>query len=437
MELREIGIDDVYPDEKNPRKDFGDIAALAESCMLNALNPGEPVNPIVVVEDGGIYRIVDGERRYKAMCKNKLARCHAVVCDDMDEANAMVAMVATDDKRPLTDVERSRGVQQMLLLGVDPERVERAGRMPKGAAAKLRRARAAVDDAGDDMTLDRMLAIAEFEELGDGAAVEKLTSCREEEWRDVAKAERQRMQRDERRAAQLAVEIVENARVEAPDALALERALHDWLCENVDYTNGEMTVPDVPRFCGALGALLDGEANCQGYSDAFYLLAGLAGFEVRHQNGTDASGAAHTWNVIRLNGKWYIVDVTHDDVESSNTWHYKAFNAGLDLIDHTWPEEGSIAEIEAATDPSLNEYLANGRAFDSLSALAEAAILARQNGGARIYRVMLQGQTADWEALSDQILEAANARGISCSWQIYASAQAGNTYYSVEWTEWE
>lgn len=242
---------------------------------------------------------------------------------------------------------------------------------------------------------------------------------------------------DERRAAQLAVEIVENARAEAPDALALERALHDWLCENVDYTNGEMTVPDVPRFCGALGALLDGEANCQGYSDAFYLLAGLAGFEVRHQNGTDASGAAHTWNVIRLNGKWYIVDVTHDDVESSNTWHYKAFNAGLDLIDHTWPEEGSIAEIEAATDPSLDEYLANGRAFDSLSALAEAAILARQNGGTRIYRAMLQGQTADWEALSDQILEAANARGISCSWQIYASAQAGNTYYSVEWTEWE
>lgn len=190
MELREIGIDDVYPDEKNPRKDFGDIAALAESCMLNALNPGEPVNPIVVVEDGGIYRIVDGERRYKAMCKNKLARCHAVVCDDMDEANAMVAMVATDDKRPLTDVERSRGVQQMLLLGVDPERVERAGRMPKGAAAKLRRARAAVDDAGDDMTIDRMLAIAEFEELGEGAAVEKLTSCREGEWRDVAKADR-------------------------------------------------------------------------------------------------------------------------------------------------------------------------------------------------------------------------------------------------------
>ena len=230
MELREIGIDDVYPDEKNPRKDFGDIAALAESCMLNALNPGEPVNPIVVVEDGGIYRIVDGERRYKAMCKNKLARCHAVVCDDMDEANAMVAMVATDDKRPLTDVERSRGVQQMLLLGVDPERVERAGRMPKGAAAKLRRARAAVDDAGDDMTLDRMLAIAEFEELGDGAAVEKLTSCREEEWRDVATAERQRMQRDERRAA--LVRACEDAGVAISEKRLYSQDGWSW-CEDV------------------------------------------------------------------------------------------------------------------------------------------------------------------------------------------------------------
>lgn len=230
MELREIGIDDVYPDEKNPRKDFGDIAALAESCMLNALNPGEPVNPIVVVEDGGIYRIVDGERRYKAMCKNKLARCHAVVCDDMDEANAMVAMVATDDKRPLTDVERSRGVQQMLLLGVDPERVERAGRMPKGAAAKLRRARAAVDDAGDDMTLDRMLAIAEFEELGDGAAVEKLTSCREGEWRDVAKAERQRMQRDERRAA--LVRACEDAGVAISEKRLYSQDGWSW-CEDV------------------------------------------------------------------------------------------------------------------------------------------------------------------------------------------------------------
>lgn len=186
MELRELHVNDVYPDENNPRKDFGNIDALAESCMLNAINPGEPVNPIVVVQDGGIYRIVDGERRYKAIRQNKLTHCHAVVCDGIDEANAMVAMVATDDKQQLSEIERSRGVQQMMLLGVDPECVEKAGRIPKGSFAKLRRARAAVDDAGDDMTLDRMLAIAEFEDAGDDEAVRLLTNCNEREWRSEA-----------------------------------------------------------------------------------------------------------------------------------------------------------------------------------------------------------------------------------------------------------
>lgn len=212
MELKEIPISDVYPDEKNPRKDFGDISTLADSCMLNAINPGEPVNPIVVVADGGIYRIVDGERRYKAMCKNKLERCHAVVCDDMDEANVMIAMVATDDKQQLSDIERSRGVQQAMLLGVDPVKVERMGRMAKGGAEKLRRARAAVDDAGDDMTLDRLLAIAEFAEAGDNEAVGKLTDCKEGEWQYLAN----KLRDDRNREAEVDV-VVEACRASGVD----------------------------------------------------------------------------------------------------------------------------------------------------------------------------------------------------------------------------
>ena len=216
MQLVQIPVGDVYPDENNPRKDFGDLDALAASLALNETNPGEPVNPIVVVRDGGIYRIVDGERRWRAMRKAGTARCHAVACEGMDEANAMVAMLATDDKLELTEIERSRGVQQMLLLGVDPERVERAGRMARGSASKVRRARKAVDDAGDDMTLDRMIAIAEYDEKGDADAVARLASCREDEWQAVAKEIGTERKRAERAAAIRAslvgqgVEIVES-----------------------------------------------------------------------------------------------------------------------------------------------------------------------------------------------------------------------------------
>lgn len=184
MELRKVSVEDIYPDEKNPRKDFGDVKALAASFELNSLNPGEPVNPPVVVQDGGIYRIIDGERRYRGMIDNKLTSCHVIVCEDMTEANSMIAMLATDDKQQLTDLERSRGVQQMLLLGVEPARVEKTARLKKGQSVKVATVMAMINDAAEDMTLDRLYAIAEFTD--DPEAVEKLTDCKAADWPRIA-----------------------------------------------------------------------------------------------------------------------------------------------------------------------------------------------------------------------------------------------------------
>lgn len=174
MELRTIPLSDIEPDKKNPRKDFGDLRALADSFNLNEMNPGEPINPPVVVKDGSIYRIVDGERRYRAMKMNNLAECRAVVCEGMDEANAMMAMLTTDDKLTLSDVEKSRGVQQMLLLGVDPAKVEKVGKMKKGSHKSVIRAAYAAGEAAKTMTLDQLLVIDEFECDGDREAVARL-----------------------------------------------------------------------------------------------------------------------------------------------------------------------------------------------------------------------------------------------------------------------
>ena len=174
MRLEVIPLSSVEPDKKNPRKDFGDINALADTFKLNADNPGEPVNAIVVVRDGSIYRIVDGERRYRAMRSIGKETCHAVVCEGMDEANAMIAMLATDDKLTLTDVERSRGVQQMLLLGVDPAKVEKVGKMRKGSHKSVIRAIYSAGDNAQSMTLDQLIVIDEFESDGDDDAVARL-----------------------------------------------------------------------------------------------------------------------------------------------------------------------------------------------------------------------------------------------------------------------
>ena len=182
MQLEVVNIEDVYPDENNPRQKFDGIDELAESFELNKERPGEPFTPPILVRDGGIYRIVDGERRYKALKKRRKTSFTANVCDDMDEANTLMAMLATDNKQPLSELEKSRGVQQMLLLGVDPVQVDKT---TKGAHAKrIKRAMYKIGDAAEDMTLDRMLAIDEFAD--DPDIVEKLTNCTDKAWEGIA-----------------------------------------------------------------------------------------------------------------------------------------------------------------------------------------------------------------------------------------------------------
>lgn len=157
-----VALRDIVPSETNPRGDFGDISALAETIRATG---GEPVNPPVLVRDGNICRIVDGERRYRALCEiygaDSEREVDAIVYDTLDEANELVAMLATDDKKPLTEAELSRGVQQMLILGVDTERAARASRAPRGKVTAMRMMAGRAPE-GVQVTLDQALAASEL-----------------------------------------------------------------------------------------------------------------------------------------------------------------------------------------------------------------------------------------------------------------------------------
>lgn len=72
----------------------------------------------------------------------------------------------------------------------------------------------------------------------------------------------------------------------------------------------------------AFGPLLNGKANCRGYSDAFYLCASLDGFTVSYLSGCSNLQAhrhfgkgdgRHMWNLIRIRDQWVVVDATWDD----------------------------------------------------------------------------------------------------------------------------
>lgn len=194
FEKKSVRLGDIRPSGQNPREDFGDIGALARSIEATG---GEPLNPPVVVADGNVFRIVDGERRYRALSSlyGDDREVSALVADTMDEANELVAMLATDDKRQLTEAERARGVQQMLVLGVDEQRIERASRATAGQIRAARRLRGRID-AGVQVTLEQLEAASAFDDERDIEAV----LAAGDGWAGKADQIRRRIERDEAKA---------------------------------------------------------------------------------------------------------------------------------------------------------------------------------------------------------------------------------------------
>lgn len=194
FEKRAVRLGDIRPSEQNPREDFGDIGALARSIEATG---GEPLNPPVVVADGNVYRIVDGERRYRALSSiyGEDREVSALVAESMDEANELVAMLATDDKRQLTEAERARGVQQMLVLGIDEQRIERASRATAGQIRAARKLRGRID-AGVQVTLEQLEAASAFDDEKDIEAV----LAAGDGWAGKADQIRRRVEREEAKA---------------------------------------------------------------------------------------------------------------------------------------------------------------------------------------------------------------------------------------------
>ena len=110
-------------------------------------------------------------------------------------------------------------------------------------------------------------------------------------------------------------------------------SIHDMLCRHITYRVDDTT--DSDDCC--IGAILDGEANCDGYSDAYLLLCGLKGIPVRLADGnarrvsSPSEDPAHMWDLVLLNGLWRGVDVTWDDNENGGI-SYENYNMGWDRL---------------------------------------------------------------------------------------------------------
>lgn len=89
------------------------------------------------------------------------------------------------------------------------------------------------------------------------------------------------------------------------------KLFHDYIINRTVYTaSGYISIAETD------GPVLYGKALCEGYSRAFEYLCQSVGIECVCISGTARSSlgsGGHMWNMVKLDDKWYHVDVTWDD----------------------------------------------------------------------------------------------------------------------------
>ena len=124
---------EIEPDKDQPRKDFDEaaLAELADSIARHGL-----LQPIAVrAAAGGAYKIIAGERRWRAARMAGLSEV-PVVIKDVSDAEAMeLALVENLQREDLDPVEEAMGYRQLM---------DKCGLTQEQAAGKIGKSRSAV-----------------------------------------------------------------------------------------------------------------------------------------------------------------------------------------------------------------------------------------------------------------------------------------------------
>lgn len=91
--------------------------------------------------------------------------------------------------------------------------------------------------------------------------------------------------------------------------------VHDYLIDSVDYLEeGSLDIHT------AYGALVDKQAVCDGYAHALQLLLSKMDVECFYIEGSTTispPNIGHAWNMVNVDGAYYLVDATWDDVDKT------------------------------------------------------------------------------------------------------------------------
>lgn len=171
-----VRIDDIEPNRDQPRKEFNSaaLAELAESIAQHGVLQPLLLRPMV----SGGYRIVAGERRWRASRMAGLQEVPAVVREMTDGEEMLFALIENLQREDLNPLEEAKGYQQL---------IDVQGMTQEEAAAAVGKSRPAVANALRLLNLpEDIQAMVEKGEISAGHARTLLSFKSEEEMRLAA-----------------------------------------------------------------------------------------------------------------------------------------------------------------------------------------------------------------------------------------------------------
>ena len=174
----------------------------------------------------------------------------------------------------------------------------------------------------------------------------------------------------EREGVRLRLEAAADACIASIPADASEygkiKAVYDYLIDTVDYERG------VPNNQNIQSALLDRKSVCAGYSKAFQYILHRMGMFCTYVTGKTDTGDDHAWNIVRIGGEYYNVDVTWGDPvfagaqehEAVMVTSYNYLCCSDAALQSTHTAEADFA-LPACTDDSYDYYRLNGMYYDT------------------------------------------------------------------------
>lgn len=133
--VRDIDIDDIDPNADQPRREF-DQDALKQ--LSESIREAGVLSPILVVENGMRYRIVAGERRYRASRMAGLTSVPCIVRSMTTEQQMEAALIENLQREDLNPIEEANAIRSLM---------QECGYTQEQAAKRLGKSRPAIANA--------------------------------------------------------------------------------------------------------------------------------------------------------------------------------------------------------------------------------------------------------------------------------------------------